>query len=164
MTYDEFISEFVDRSEPHTITATEATAALLDLADAHDPWAVSKVAELVRSQLVGDIKKRRKAPHQATYTDSGGRKRRINTMISQPVVDRESGDVVAFQGVLEWDMDAAQLNAYLAKLQRDSREVRDRIEAVRALLDAMQRHPECPTAREAWLADGRSLTEIDLSA
>ena len=77
MSYDQFIGEFVDRAEPHTDTATDAAGVLLDLYDANEPWAVSRVRDLVRSGLVTDIKQRRAAPFKATNIDSTGRKRSI---------------------------------------------------------------------------------------
>lgn len=164
MSYDEFFADHVNRSEPHTVTATEAASALLSLALAGEIWAQQALFEKARAALTKDIKEARQAASVITYTDAVGKKRRMKTAVSVPVRDDDSGDVEAFQLVLVWDMDAAALNALLADLQRQSREVRERITAVRALLDALARHPECATAREAWLADGRSVDEIDLSA
>lgn len=165
MSYDEFLSDYVTRrGEPHTVTATDAAAALLDLALAGEMWARDRLFTLTRAALVGEIKERRQADSVVMFTDGSGRKRRMKTAISRPQVDRDSGEVESYQLVLAWDMDAAALNDLLRDLQRNSRELRERIAAVRALLDALDRHPECSTARDAWLAAGRSVDEIDLSA
>ncbi len=163
-TYDEFIGDYVIRDEPHTVSATEASSALLSLALAGETWAQDRLYELARAALVKDIKDRRQAASVITFTDGAGRKRRMKTAVSRPQVDQESGESAGWQLVLAWDMTAEELNALLLDLQRSSREVRERITAVRALLDALAAHPECATAREAWQAEGRSLDEIDLSA
>lgn len=164
MSYDDFLAQHVARDEPHTLTATEAAASLLDLALAGEVWARDKMFDLARAALIKEIKERRQAASIVVYTDGAGRKRRMKTAVSRPQVNRETGEVESYQLVLAWDMDAEALNAVLLDLQRSSREVRERINAVRALLDALERHPRCRTARDAWLADGRSVDEIDLSA
>lgn len=161
---DEFLRQFVDRNEPHTISASEAAATLLDLALAGELWARDRLYLLARAALTKEIKEQRQSASIVQFTDGAGRKRRMKTAHSRPLVNEDTGEVESFQLVLAWDMDAAALNALLAELQRSSREVRERIAAVRALLDALARHPECATAREAWAADGRSVDEIDLSA
>ena len=163
MTYPEFFAEFVERDEPHTVSATEAAAALLDLALAGEPWARSALFDKARASLVKEVKEARQAASTITFTDAVGQKRRLKTAVSRPHRDPLTGDV-AVQLDLLWDMDQAGLFDLLADLQRSSREVRQRVAAVRALLDALERHPECTTAREAWVADGRSVDEIDLSA
>lgn len=164
MSYDQFISEFVDRAEPHTVSADDAAASLLDLALAGEGWALQHVYADLRAMELKNIKQRRQAASVVTFTDGSGRKRRMNTAVSRPQFDRATGELKSWQLVLAWDMDAAALNAHLLILQRESLEVRDRINAVRALLDALARHPECATARDAWAADGRTVAEIDLSA
>jgi transcription elongation GreA/GreB family factor len=164
MSYEDFLGDYVDRDEPHTVSATDAARQLLDLAVAGELWARQRVFELTRAALIKEIKERRQAASEITFTDGAGRKRRMKTAHSRPMVNRESGEVESYQLVLAWDMDAEALNALLLDLQRSSREVRERIAAVRALIDALARHPECTTAREAWTADGRSTDEIDLSA
>lgn len=163
MSYPDFYAEYVARDEPHTVSATEAAAALLDLALAGETWARSALFEKARAALVKEIKESRQAASTITFTDAGGHKRRLKTAVSRPHHDPITGDV-AVQLDLLWDMDETGLFDLLADLQRSSREVRQRVAAVRALLDALAKHPECTTAREAWTAEGRSFDEIDLSA
>lgn len=164
MSYEAFIRDYIDRSEPHTDTATDAARDLLAEARAGEPWALTKLFDLARASLVREIKERRAAAHVITYIDGNGKKRRMNAAVSQPVYDEKSGEVAHYNLVIEWDMDARQLNRLMAQLQNAATEVAERRSAVRALLDALAAHPECATARDAWLAEGRSLDEIDLSA
>jgi hypothetical protein len=165
MNYQSFLRPFVERkAEPHTITADDACAALMDAFAEQEPWAIAVVHESVRARCLRNIKEQRQAPHKATFIDTKGRARAVNTALSRPIRDEDSGDVVAHQLVIEWDMDAAQLNAVLAHLSQSAVELRGRIQVARALLDALARHPKCKTAREAWTADGKALDSIDLRA
>lgn len=165
MNYQSFLRPFVERqSEPHTLTADEACDALLRAAADGQGWAKTVIAESVRARCLRNIKEQRQAPHRASFIDARGRKRTVNTAVSLPVRDDGSGDVIAHQLVIEWDMDAEQLNGVMARLSQAALEVRGRVQVARALLDALARHPECATARDAWAADGRSVDEIDLSA
>ncbi len=165
MTYQSFLRPFVERqAEPHTLTADEARDALLTAAADGEEWAATVVSEAVRARCLRNIKEQRQAPHRAAFTDARGRKRTVNTAVSLPVRDEASGDVIAHQLVIEWDMGAEQLNAVMARLSQAALEVRGRVQVARALLDSIGRHPKAKTAREAWLADGRSIDEIDLSA
>lgn len=165
MTYQSFLRPYVERkAEPHTLTADDAAPALMAAFAEGKPWAIAAVQEAARAKCLRDIKEQRRAPHRATFIDSKGRARTVHTAVSQPVRDEDSGDIIAHQLVIEWDMDAAQLNAVMARLSSAAVELRGRIQVARALLDAMGRHPEAKTAREAWAADGRALNEIDLRA
>lgn len=164
MTYQSFLRPYVERqAEPHTLTAEQAADALMKAFSDEQPWAVAVVREAVRARCLRNIKEQRQAPHRAEFVDSKGRRRSVNTAVSLPVRDVGTGDVVAHQLVIEWDMDAARLNDVLVRLSRDAREVRGRIQVAQALLAALSRHPECKTARQAWIADGRSINEINLS-
>ncbi len=136
----------------------------MSLALAGEVWALSRLTDLARASLLKDIKERRQASSVVLFTDGAGRKRRMKTAHSRPQRDEATGEVTSWQLVLAWDMDAEALNALLLDLQRSHREAGQRVAAVRELLDVLARHPECATAREAWLADGRRLDEIDLSA
>lgn len=54
----------------------------------------------------------------------------------------------------------------LVELRRDLADqgarIADVVESVDLLITAMDRHPECTTARDAWEADGHDIAEIDL--
>ena len=60
----------------------------------------------------------------------------------------------------------AQFRAAVEELRREMAEQQDRLSdvvaALDALIEAMDRHPECDTALAAWQMDGHSPDEIDL--
>ena len=160
------LTEYAGRCqvEPHTDVATDMAQALLDLYAAREPIGTTKVFEATRALCIEALKDFIAEPSKVTVITRSGRAYKKRTAVSRATLDRETGELVGYQMVIEWDMTSVELNALLADLTRNASELRVRISVVRALLDALDRHPECRTAREAWIADGRSTEQIDLSA
>lgn len=159
-----WLREYADRNaEPHAYSATDAAFDLLDLALTGEEWAV----DAVRAELKDSLTKRIKAQRQSGHTTAvllGKRRSEVKTMPAVPMVSADTGEQLGWSLTDLWDMDAAGLRDLLTRQEKERRQVGDRIAVTRALLAALAAHPECTTARCAWLADGRSVSEIDLSA
>lgn len=159
-----WLRPYVQRpAEPHALTADDAAADLLDLALSGDTDAAAVCRGVLRDSLTRLIKSQRQAGHVTTLV-AGARRSRVKTMPSQPVVDDSTGEQLGWSLTDLWDMTHPQVQAQLYRWQRERQQVSDRIAVYRAVDRCMTAHPECATAREAWLADGRSTDKIDLSA
>lgn len=129
---------------------------------AGEPWAYEVIDRWSRVGAQGDYNKAFKACNSVTVYTARGKKRKT-TAYSRPKRSPESGEIVGYQMQTWWGMGRMEI----AELERDLAiqvdQVADSLEQVRALAAAMDRHPDCATAADAWVADGRSLDEIDLS-
>lgn len=164
MNLTNWLREYSDRTaEPHAYSATDAAFDLFDLALSGEQWAV----DAVRAELKDSLTKRIKSQRQAGHTTAvllGKRRSEVKTMPAVPRVSVETGEQLGWSLADLWDMDETALRDLLTRQERERRQVGDRIAVTRALLTALAAHPECTTARCAWLAEGRSIGEIDLSA
>jgi hypothetical protein len=160
----DWLRPYTERAaEPHALSARDAAEHLLAQHTAGEPWA----QEVLLSHLTDSLTRRIKAARQAGHVTTlirGKRRARVKTMPSRPHVDQQTGEQLGWSLADLWDLDATGLRAVLAAQTSEQQGVIDRITVTRRLLDALARHPECTTAREAWLAEGRSHDEIDLSA
>lgn len=159
-----WLRPYVERqAEPHALSAEDAARDLLALALAGDEDAAAAVEARLRDSLTREIKTQRQNGHVTTLV-AGGRRSQVKTMPSKPLVSPDTGEQLGWSLTDLWDMTADDLAALLQRQLRERQSVSDRIAVTRRLLDALARHPDCATARQAWVADGRSLDEIDLSA
>lgn len=127
-----------------------------------EPWATEVLARWEAAGADADYTAAHKALHSVTYIRGDGRRVRKTTGYSRPIRSAESSEIIGYQMQSWWDMDLNQLVLLEADLERQHEQLNDSRAAVRAAREALQRHPECGTAREAWLAEGRSLAEIDV--
>lgn len=163
MTAD-WLRDFTDRTaEPHALTARDAAEALLSHFEAGEDWTRDVLLGHLADSLTRRIKSARQAGHVTTLV-RGNRRSTVKTMPSRPQVDPDTGEQLGWSLADLWDLDAAGLREVLAAQTSEQQGVIDRITVTRRLLEVLSRHPECETARCAWLADGRSIDEIDLSA
>lgn len=157
---------FVERmsEESHTLLAGEFADVVLDAYAADEVWADSIVRTALHNYCRERLNEAHKQLHGVRAVMSSGRVRMVTASTIKRVRDEASGDIVGLQRAALWDFTRPELESELRELLSGRQELNDRIEVRRELLAAMDRHPECSTVREAWLADGRSLDEIDLSA
>lgn len=159
-----WLRPYVDRlNEPHAMSAEDAAHDLLDLALSGDDDAAEACRSRLRESLTREIKSQRQAGHTTTLV-AGKRRAKVKTMPSRPLVSVDTGEQMGWNLSDLWDLNLTDLGALLQRQLRERLSVSDRIIVTRRLLACLERHPECATAREAWLADGQSLTEIDASA
>lgn len=123
-------------------------------ADVLDRWATHG-ADVDYTKVFKDL-------NTVTYIRADGRRARKTVAYSRPVVSVESGQIVGRQMQAWWGMSRTQIAALRAEQDEQRGRLADVIEALDRLLAAMDRHPTCVTAREAWEADGHDVSEIDL--
>lgn len=132
-------------------------------ADDGEYWALFTLRRWAERGADSDLNKAIKNLNPATIVRTNGTRVRATAAYSRRIVDKDTIRVVGQQILLFWDMtqpEVAHLRADLAG-QRDVLDVR--VEALDRVLAAMDHHPDHRTARDAWEADGRSVTEIDLN-
>jgi hypothetical protein len=141
----------------------EIVARVHAAADDGESWAIAALERWDREGAEKDYEKAHTALNATIYITRDGRRKRKTTSYSLPKRDVATGEVTYEQKTL-WDYERPQLKGKRAELaaQRghldDAVAIFDRIDAV------WDRHPECRTARQAWEADGHSVSEVDLSA
>lgn len=164
MTWMNLLAVGIDRlrDEPHSDIADDMARELLD--QQGEPWADAIIVTAVRDHCREALNKAHKELTSFTVITRAGRQRKVNSSAVQRVRDKASGDIIGVQRHDWWDYDLAQMDALLDETLRSRQEITERVDLYRAVRDSLARHPECTTAREAWLADGRDLAEIDLSA
>lgn len=127
-------------------------------------WAAQTMQRWEVEGATRDYNRAHKAVHAVTYIRRDGTRVRKTTSYSRPVRAAESGEIVAMQMQTWWGWSRAEVAEQYAEIGLQTARIGEVRSALRQLLDVMDQHPECDTAREAWLADGRALDEIDLSA
>ena len=164
MNLSTFLAPYIARqAEQHAQSAEDAAFDLIDQVLDGDDDARQVALLSLRDSFTRQIKVGRQAGHVTTLV-AGNRRAPVKTMPSQPLVSAESGEQLGWSLTDLWDMDADGLQELLRRQLKERQQVSDRIAVTRSLIAALAAHPECATARCAWLADGRSFTEIDLSA
>lgn len=149
--------------EPHTDVASDLADRVMDAYRAAEPWAVFHVESAVYEACRDALNKAHKATNSVTAITRAGRVRRITASASAKVRAADSGEIVGWQRSTVWSYGLAEIERYCDDLLRIGVEHRERQQAWFAVRDAVRKHPEM-TAAQAWLAEGRSLAEIDLSA
>jgi len=76
---------------------------------------------------------------------------------------KDDGVIVGRQMQAWWGMSRAAIAELRAELADADERMRDIIAMLDRIIAAMDRHPQCSTAAEAWEADGHELDEIDLA-
>jgi hypothetical protein len=130
---------------------------------AGEPWAADVLARWETAGADADYTKVFKDLNTVTYIRADGRRVRKTVAYSRPMRSQASGEIVGRQMQAWWGMSRSAILDLRREVAELSIRLSDVIAALDALIDAMTRHPEFATAREAWEADGRSVDEIDLS-
>lgn len=162
--YRQWVADLASNgAKPKHELAEEIAAHVQHAAAAGETWAYEVLSRWEREGAGKDYSKAHKELNSVTYITRDGRRKKKTASYSRPARSPESGEIVGYQMQTWWGMDRMAL----AELERDLAiqvdQVADSLAQVRALADAMDRHPECATAADAWIADGHSLDEIDLS-
>jgi hypothetical protein len=131
---------------------------------AEERWALETLSRWEREGADGDYTKAHKALNGVTYIRRDGRRVRKTTSYSRPVRSEESGEIIGYQMEAWWDYSRARLVELRSDIAIQTGRLADVLRMIDLLIDAMDAHPECVTAREAWEAEGHTVTEIDLGA
>lgn len=164
--YWELVRELVDAGHaterPKQQIAEQIVHQVTAAADADEQWAGTVLMRWSLSGATVDYTRVFKDMNYTTYIRRDGRKVRKTVAFSRPKRSVESGAIVGRQMQAWWGMSRAAV----AELRRETfeqyEERGDAVAALDMILAAMDRHPECATALEAWEADGRSASEINL--
>lgn len=145
------------------VARDELIAAVESAAVDGEYWALATLRRWAERGADSDLNKAIKNLNPATIVRTNGTRVRATAAYSRRIVDKDTIRVIGQQILLFWDMTQPELLHLRADLagQRDVLDVR--VEALDRVLSAMDRHPDKKTARDAWEADGRSITEIDLN-
>lgn len=127
-----------------------------------EPWAAQVLTRWQAKGADDDYGTAHKNLNKVTYIRANGRRVRKTTSYSRSIRSPESGEIVGQELQVWWGYNRAQLVDLQRDISTQERHLADVVEAIGRLVAAMDRHPECATAREAWEADGHSVDEIDL--
>lgn len=155
-----------DLAAAQTTPKHEIVAELIEMVHhanaAGEYWAAEVLCRWDRSGADADFTAAHKALNSITYIRADGRRVRKTTSYSRPTRSESSGEIVGMQMAAWWDMDRNELVMLRKDIGSQTDRLGDVFDALGQVIDAMDRHPDCGTAREAWIAEGRSLAEIDL--
>lgn len=155
-----------DLASAQDVPKAEVAASLVEFVlaghAAGEPWADQTMQRWEREGAARDYSAAHKSLHSITYIRRDGRRVRKTTSYSRAVRSENSGDIVAMQMQSWWTWTRAEVAEQFADIGVQTARIGEVRNALRQLLEVMDRHPECETAREAWLAEGRALDEIDL--
>lgn len=145
----------------------EVSQAIVDLVLTADRdgelWAAEVLNRWAISGADDDYTKAFKSLNEVTYIRKDGRRVRKTVGYSRPIRSAASGEIVGRQMQALWGMGRAAVATLRNELAEQRGRLDEGLAALDSLLAAMDRHPECATAREAWEADGHNIAEIDLS-
>lgn len=130
--------------------------------DAGEPWAAETLTRWSVQGADRDYTRVVKDMNTVTYVRRDGRRVRRTVAYSMPKRSKEDGAIEGRQMQAWWGMSRAAVESLRMELFAQAQRLTDSVTALDQLLSAMDEHPECRTAREAWEAAGRSLDEIDL--
>lgn len=151
-----------DRRPKHEIQ--EAIVHLVHAAHADgEVWAGDVLTRWSTAGAGTDYTKVYKDLNTVTYIRADGRRVRKTVAYSREMRSTVSGEIVGRQMQAWWSMSRAAIAELRNDMARQADQLGVVVEALDRLIAAMDRHPECTTAREAWEADGHDVAEIDLA-
>lgn len=151
-----------DQKPKHAI-AESIAAEVREAAHSGDQWAIDVLDRWIRDGAAEDYTKVFKDMNTVTFIRADGRRARKTVAYSRPMRSKEDGAIVGRQIQAWWGMSRAHVFELRNELAEQDERLLDVISMIDRLIVAMDRHPECATAAEAWQADGHDLDEIDLS-
>jgi len=128
-----------------------------------EEWAADVMARWAADGAAEDYTKTYKDMNFVTFIRADGRRQRKTTAYSRPMRSKDDGVIVGRQMQAWWGMSRAAIAELRAELADADERMRDIIAMLDRIIAAMDRHPQCSTAAEAWEADGHELDEIDLA-
>lgn len=129
---------------------------------AGEPWAAETLTRWCDTGADDDYGKVYKDANSVTYIRADGRRVRKTVAYSRPKRSKEDGAIVGRQMQAWWAMTRPAVEELRREIAGQAERLIDIITALDLLIEAMDRHPDARTAREAWEADGHSVDEIDL--
>jgi hypothetical protein len=129
---------------------------------AGEDWAGETLTRWASTGADDDYTRAFKSLNTVTYIRKDGRRVRRTVGYSRPMRAPDSGEIVARQMQAWWGMSRIAIVELRAEMFEQADRLADIITVLGQLIEAMDRHPDCATAADAWIADGRSLDEIQL--
>lgn len=127
-----------------------------------ETWAAETLMRWEREGADRDYTKAFKDLNTVTYIRADGRRTRKTVAYSRPQRSVEDGSIIGQQMQAWWGMSRPAIEALRDEVASQAERMGDVVTALDQLAAAMDRHPDCKTAREAWEADGHDVSEIDL--
>lgn len=131
--------------------------------DDGEPWALEVVQRWQCAGAEADYERAHRELNTTTYIRRDGRRIRKTVSYSRPKRSGEDGSIVAWVQDSFWDYDLPTIINKRSDLAAQGALLMESAAAFDLVIEVMLSHPGCKTAREAWLADGRDLAEIDLN-
>lgn len=161
--YRQFVMDLAAQSQrPKSEPREEIIAFVHNAFAGGEPWAGEVLMRWERAGAARDYTAAHKNLNSVTYICRDGRRKRKTTSYSRPMRSPESAEIIGQQMQSWWSKDRHELVAWRNDIRRQAGQLTEVVDALSQLIEAMDRHPECATAHEAWLADGRKVGEIDL--
>lgn len=165
--YWNLVRQLVESGQEQNRPKHEISAAIArrvyEAIDTDEPWAGEVVARWAQGGAAKDYTEVFKDMNLVTYIRKDGRRTRKTTAYSRPMRASDDGAIVGRQMQAWWGMSRAMIFELRADLAGQDERLRETVEMLDLIGAAMDRHPECATAAEAWEADGHDLGEIDLA-
>jgi hypothetical protein len=150
-----------ERRPKHEIS--DAVVRLVRLAaDEGESWATEVLDRWCREGAAADYTKVFKDMNTVTFIRANGRRARKTVAYSRPMRSKADGAIIGRQIQAWWGMSRVAIFELRNELVGQREALGDILSMIDRIVEAMDRHPECATAAEAWLADGHDLDEIDL--
>lgn len=166
MTYRQLVAELAGSGNADGRTKRDIREEIVHLVTeawrGRQPWAGDVMGRWQREGAERDYERAHAALNTTVYVTASGIRKRKTTSYSTPRRSADSGDVAYVQASF-WDYDRPAFARKREEIVAQSDRLTEVVTAMELVLDAWSRHPNARTAREAWLADGRSLGEIDLT-
>ena len=152
-----------EQSRPkHEIT--DAIASRVAKAEANgEEWASDVIGRWIREGAAADYTQVFKDMNTVTFIRADGTRVRKTVAHSRPMRSGSDGAIVGRQMQAWWGMARAAVQQLRNELESQRDKLGDSVTMLDLLIAAMDRHPECTTAADAWIADGHELDEIDLA-
>lgn len=131
--------------------------------EAEEQWAADVIERWLREGAAEDYTKAFKDMNTVTYIRADGTRKRKTVAYSRPMRSKSDGAIIGRQIQAWWGMGRAAIIELRSELAGQDELLRESIAMLDKLVAAMDRHPQCTTAAEAWEADGHDLEEIDLA-
>lgn len=129
---------------------------------AGEQWAYETLTRWEESGADADYTKTFKDMNTVTYVRRDGRKVRKTVGYSRAMRSEADGEIIGRQMQAWWGMSRAAVMELRNEIDGQRDRLADTVALLDALIEAMDRHPECATAADAWEADGHTVEEIDL--
>jgi hypothetical protein len=152
------------QSRPKHAVREEIVHLVISAEAAGEEWAAETLTRWMTSGADSDYTKVFKDQNTVTYVRKDGRRVRKTVGYSRPMRSPDSGEIVARQMQAWWGMSRAAIVELRNELVEQAERMADVIAVLDRLIEAMDRHPACATAAEAWEAAGHNLDEIELDA